>query len=144
MDIVLHLRNNLRLMLYHLGLLLLVAAAGFVLRRAGADPFHMIGWFPFILAAGSFIIGLTLAPHPKAAANALSTLSLLVISLLLFPVYALNEPVLDAIYMYGLFHLPYGLLPLVESFRPVDVLPFTLIPYLAATIGLFVKRGLVR
>jgi hypothetical protein len=137
-------RNNLLLVLFHLILFLLLAAAGFGLRRAGVEIFHLIGWVPAIIAAGSFIIGLLLTPHPKAPGNVLSTLSLLLISLLLYPVYALNELALDAIYMYGLFHLPYGWLPLVDSFHAANVLPFTLVPFAAATLGIFVKRRLVR
>lgn len=137
-------RNNLRLIVLHLVLLALIAAAGFVLWRLGVELFHMIGWFPVILAAGSFVSGLMLAPRPKAAGNLLSTLSLLVVSLLLYPIYALNELALDAIYMYGLFHLPYEWLPLVDSFRTVNVLAISLLPYLAATLGLLVKRRLVR
>lgn len=142
--IVFYIRNNLRLVFYHLILLLLIAAAGYGLWRAGVDTFHMIGWFPAVIVPGSFVIGLLLTPHRKALGNVLSTLSLLIISLLLYPVYALHDLALDAIYMYGLFHLPYAWLPLVDSFHAVNVLLITLLPFLAATLGIFVKRRLVR
>jgi hypothetical protein len=141
---MIHLRNNLRLIAYHLILLALIAAAGFVLWRTGVELFHMIGWFPVVLVPGSFVIGLMLDPPPKAAGSPLSTLSLLAVSLLIWAVCAVSDLALDAVYMYGLFHLPYGLLPLVDSFQAANVLVVTLPPFLAATLGIFIKRRLVR
>lgn len=141
---MLHIRNNLRLIVGHILLLLLAAAAGYVLWRSGFELFHLAGYFPVIITAGSFIIGLLLTPHPAVLRNVLSTLSLLLISLLLFPVYALHDLVLDTIYMYGMFHLPYAWLPLVDSFHAVNVLLLSLLPFAAATLGLFIKRGLAR
>ncbi|OUM97399.1 MAG: hypothetical protein A9Z00_10060 [Thermobacillus sp. ZCTH02-B1] len=141
---MIHVRNNVRLLVFHLIWLALIMAAVYVLRESGVNSFHMIGWLPFVFAAGSFVIGLLLVPHPGIARNALSTLSLLVIGLMLYAICALNELALDAVYMYGLFHLPYGLLPLIESFSAANVLVIALLPYVAATLGILLKRRLVR
>lgn len=97
----------------------------------------------FTICVGSLVLSFLSAFFIKVEnsfrKNLFITLPIAIICFLAFPVYAFSDLVLDSIYMYFLFQLPYSLLPFVDGFDAITVLLFTLLFFVTTTLGVQFK-----
>lgn len=126
-----------KLIAFHIMMVITLAVGAYAAVRNGVNIQGIIQFVALASLSISFFIGFFMKIQGSFLDNLYLTLPMAGIAIIIFPIYAFLEPVLDAIYMYFLFMVPYHWLPLVGSFDAITVLLLSLSFFVTSTLGAF-------
>lgn len=132
--------NSLKLIAFHIVMIVTMLAGAYTAIRNGGNIQNIVYIVVLTSLSISFIIGLFLKIQGSFWDNLLMTLPMAGIALLIFPIYAFSEVVLEGVYMYFLYMVPYHWLPLVGNFNPANVLLLSLSFFVTSTLGAFTAK----